>query len=124
MKKLWLIVILALLPAALPADTLGYFSFGFVHDGVRRESHTFLFVDHHARLAVIILDTNNDWWFDQEEVTIVELTAETGGTQGDATYRSPGIQIVVDGNDATMRIQGITIMFRSTQMIPLRQRQQ
>ena len=119
-KKFAVLMILLLLSATLHADTLGFFSFGYRHDGVNREVHSYVFVDHYRRIVTIIFDRDSNGFIEQDELEMIHVEADPGSQQGNARYIGAGVILDVDGRNAWLTIPGgITIKFKSTQLIPI-----
>ncbi len=104
----------------LTADTLGFFTSGYRHDGKNQQVHVYVFVDHYRQQMVLIFDKDYNWYIDEDEVTIVPVRMVEGGVQGEATYTALGITFEVKGITADLYLQGTRIRMRSTNLVPIK----
>ena len=103
----------------LTAETLGFYAAGFRYDGKNRELRTYLFVDHYRQVATIILDADNNWFIDENEVTIVHINT-IEGKQGHAMYQGNGVIITINGTRAELILEGgYEINLRATALVPV-----
>ena len=120
MLKMLLVVFLLLITLSLQAETLGFYTAGYRNDGKNHTLRTYLFVDHYQLIATLILDADNNWFIDEDEVTMIPLFL-VEGSQGDATYQGRGALIIVDGNKAELIMpDGVEMNLRSTNIVPIK----
>jgi len=122
LKKIILLFLLVLILVPLSADTMGYFAFAYHRDGRRYNRHVYAFVDHYAEVVVVVLDADNNWYLDQDEVYIYSVAVT--GDQGNGVYENQYIKLVTHRNhDAELHIfsngEEVVVHMRGTSQVPI-----